>query len=200
MKLRRTAVRRTLARPFLYGASIALLIEEWLWTWTARGLARLARFGPVARAERWIGRQPPQIALALLVTPILALIPFKVLAFMLMYAGHGALGLTVLVADKIVVTALFARMWQLTEPATTRIRFVRRGRDGFLRLRRMLHAWLSRQPAYIEAREIIRRYLARLRRGRTVARRVRRRRDARRAPPMRPARPRAAPVDVNRDR
>ena len=201
MNLRRTVVRRTLARPFLYGASFALLIEEWLWTRTARGLARLARFGPVARAEQWIGRQSPPVAFALLVTPLLALIPFKVLAFVLMFAGHGAVGIAVLVADKLVVTALIARLWQLTEPAITEIGVVRRGRDAFLRLQRMLHAWLERQPAYVEARAIVRRHLARFRRGRSVAWRVQRRRDARRAPPSsRPVRPRAAAVEISRDR
>ena len=200
MKFRRSAARRALARPFLYGASIALLIEEWLWAWATRELARLARFGPVARAERWIGRLSPPFALALLMTPFLALIPFKVSAFALMFMGHGALGLTVLVVDKLVVTALFARLWQLTEPAITEIGFVRRGRDGFLRLRRRLHAWLERQPAFVEARAIVRRHLAGLRRGRTVARRVRRRLDARRGLPLRPGPPRAARVDVSRDR
>jgi hypothetical protein len=193
-------VRRSLSRPFLYGASFALLIEEWLWTSTARGLARLARFGPIARAERWIGKQSPPIAFTLLVTPLLALVPFKVLAFVLMFAGHGAIGVAVLVADKLVVTALIARLWQLTEPAITEIGFVRRGRDAFLRLRRMLHAWLEHQPAYVEARAIIRRHLAGFRRGRSVARRAQRRRDARRTPPSRGVRPRAAPVEVSRDR
>ena len=197
MKFRRTVFRRALARPVLYGASIALLIEEWLWTSTARGLARLARFGPVARGERWIGRQSPPLALAILAMPILTLIPFKVLAFVLMYIGHGALGLTVLVIDKLVVTALFARLWQLTEPAITEFRFIRRGRDGFLRLRWRLHAWLERQPAFVEARAIIRRHLDGLRRGRIVAGRVRRRRGDRRVIPLRP---RAAPVEVSRDR
>jgi len=200
LKVRRTVVRRALARPFLYCASIVLLIAEWLWKWTTRGLARLARFRPVARAERWIGRLSPPFALALLLTPLLALVPFKVFAFVLMYVGHGALGITVLVVDKLVVTALFARLWQLTEPAITEIRFVRRGRDGFLRLRAMLHEWLERQPAYVEARAIVRRHLAGLHRGRTVARRIRRRRDARRGLPLRPAPPRAARADVSRDR
>ena len=82
----------------------------------------------------------------------MTLAPFKVLAFVLMYVGHATLGVTVLVVDKLVVTALFARIWQLTEPAVTRIESVRRMRDGFLRLRRVLHAWLERQPAYLEAR------------------------------------------------
>ncbi len=98
---------------------------------------------------------------------------------MLMYVGHATLGVIVLVVDKVVVTALFARIWQLTEPAVTKIESVRRMRDGFLRLRRVLHAWLECQPAYLEARSIIRRQLAGMRRRRSAARRIHRRRDAR---------------------
>jgi hypothetical protein len=201
LKMRRVVLRRTLTRPLLYGASFALLVEEWLWTWTTRGLARLARFAVVARAERWIRGCSPPVALALLVLPFVALVPCKVFAFVLMYEGRGALGLTILVVDKLLVTALFARLWQLTEPSITRIDAVRRGRDGFLRLRRMLHAWLERQPAYVEARAIIRRYLAGFRRGRTVARRMQRRRDGRGASrPTRPAGPRPARVEISRGR
>ena len=194
-------MRRTLTRPILYGASFALLVEEWLWTWTTRALALLSRFASIARVERWIGAQPPRVALVLLVTPLATLAPFKVLAFVLMYIGHATLGVTVLVVDKLVVTALFARIWQLTEPAVTRIESVRWMRDGFLRLRRVLHAWLERQPAYLEVRSLIRRQLAGMRRRRSAARRVHRRRDARRNPAATPARWAAATSrEISRDR
>lgn len=173
-----TAMRRILTRHVLFGASLVLLVEEWLWTSTTHALARLSRFALIAGLERWIGAQPPRVALVLLATPVLAIVPFKVLAIALMYAGQAALGVALLVADKLVATALFARVWQLTEPAVSRIEVVRRLRDEFLRLRSALHAWLDAQPAYIELRAIVRRHIAALRRQRDAVRRFRRWREA----------------------
>ncbi len=200
LSIRRTPMRRIMTRHVLFIASFVLLFEEWLWTWTTRALARLSRFAAIASTERWIGAQSPRASLALLLTPLLILAPFKVLAIALMYAGQATLGVTVLVADKLVVTALFARVWQLTEPAVTRIDPVRRLRDAFLRLRGALHAWLDAQPAYVEMRAIVRRYADALRRRRGVARRIRQWREARRDRPADPARPNGAIAGVSRDR
>ena len=200
LNVRSTAMRRILTRHVLFGASFVLLVEEWLWTWTTRALARLSRFAPIARLERWIGAQSPRVALALLATPVLAIVPFKVLAIALMYAGQAALGVALLVADKLVVTALFARVWQLTEPAVTRIDFVRRLRDEFLRLRSMLHAWLDAQPAYVEMRAIVRRHLAALRRQRGAVRRFGRWREARRKRAAIAGDPSSAAAGISPDR
>ena len=194
------AMRRILTRHVLFGVSFLLLFEEWLWAWTTRALALLSRFTPIARLERWIAAQPPRVALVLLATPLLAIVPFKILAIVLMYAGQAALGVTLLVADKLVVTALFARAWQLTEPAVTQIGPVRRLRDEFLRLRGMLHAWLEHQPAYVEMRDIVRRHFAGLRRRRDASRRIRQRREARRNESANPVGPPGAVAGVSRDR
>ena len=193
-------MRRILTRQVMFGASFVLLFEEWLWTWTTGALARLSRFASVARVERWIGAQSPRVALMLLVTPLVAIAPFKILAVALMYAGQATLGVGVLVADKLVVTALFARVWQLTEPAVTQIDPVRRLRDQFLRLRGVLHAWLDDQPAYVEMRAIVRRHLAGLRRQRSAIRRIRQRWEPRRDRPADPPRPDGVIVGVSRDR
>lgn len=200
LNIRSTPLRRILTRHVLFVASLVLVFEEWLWTWTSRALARLSRFASVAHVERWIGAQSPRVSLALLLTPLLVIAPFKVLAVALMYAGETTLGVAVLVADKLAVTALFARVWQLTEPAVTRIDPVRRLRDGFLRLRGALHAWLDAQPAYVEMRAIVRRYVAALRRRRGAARRIRLWRAARRDRPADPARTNGAIAGVSRDR
>jgi hypothetical protein len=168
-------MRRILMRQVLFGVSFLLLFEEWLWALTTGALALLSRFAPIASLERWISAQPPRVALVLL-------------------------GVTLLVADKLVVTALFARVWQLTEPAVTQIDPVRKLRDEFLRLRGMLHAWLDRQPAYVEVRDIVRRHVAGLRRRRDAARRVRQRREAQRHVPADTGASSGVVAGVSRDR
>jgi len=193
-------MRRILTRHVLFGASFVLLVEEWLWTWTTRALARLSRFAAIARLERWMGAQSPRVALVLLATPLLAIVPFKVLAIALMYGGQAVPGVALLVADKLVVTALFARVWQLTEPAVTRIDVVRRLRDEFLRLRSALHTWLGGQPAYVELRAIVRRQFAALRRQRGAVRRFGRWREARRERTAIARRPSGAAAAVSPDR
>ena len=193
-------MRRILTRNVLFVASFVLLFEEWLWTWTSRALARLSRFAAVARIERWIGAQSPRVSLALLLAPLLVIAPFKVLAVALIYAGQATLGVAVLVADKLAVTALFARVWQLTEPAVTRIAPARRLRDEFMRLRGALRAWLDAQPVYVEMRAAVRRSVAALRRQRGAVRRIRPWRERRRGRPADPARPNGAIAGVSRDR
>jgi hypothetical protein len=66
------------------------------------------------------------------------------------------IGALAFVLAKIVATALFARLYQLTEPALMTYRCLRRGRDRFLRARRFVHHWLNLQPFYRQARYRIR--------------------------------------------
>ena len=141
-----------LTRQALYGGAFILLVEEWLWRVSTHALARLSAIAWIGAAERWARGCTPRAALFLLVAPLLALVPVKFLAVALFVSGHTALGIGALIVDKIVVTGLFARIWQLTEAQVTQIGWVRRGRDAFLRVRRILHAWLDRQPAFVEAR------------------------------------------------
>ena len=67
--------------------------------------------------------------------------------------GHHFLAFLFLVGDKIVGTAMFARLYQITEPAITTFDRIRRARDAFLRWRASMYAWLHSQPAYRAARE-----------------------------------------------
>jgi hypothetical protein len=153
----RPLIRRWLARPLLFCAAVLLLIEEWLWQGTARFLSDLARLPPFAASADWVRRRTPHQALALFVLPLLSLLPLKgviVLAFM---HGRILLGLAVLVLEKLIFSAVFAALYQLTGPAVTQIAWVLRMQEAFLRVRRTLHAWLERQVAYRQARAWLRR-------------------------------------------
>ena len=87
-----------------------------------------------------------------------------------------SLGVATFVAAKLIATAVFARLYQLTEPAIITIGWVRRGRNAFLRWRAFMHAWLNAQPAYRKARDMIRAHSLQVKRRYRAAYRLRRQR------------------------
>jgi hypothetical protein len=162
-------LRYRLSRPFLLVAALAVLFEEWLWRRTAAALRRLGRWPVVARLERWTRRRSPTAACALFALPVLTTVAAKVAGVALIVGGQAWAGVVLLVCEKIVGTALVARLYQLTRPALNRLppiawldRAVRRIVDA-------AHRWLNRQRAYVEARA----YLASLRGRGALPRRLR---------------------------
>jgi hypothetical protein len=70
--------------------------------------------------------------------------------------GYVTGGVTAFILAKLVATAVFARLYQLTEHAIIQFRWVRRTRAAFLRGRAFVHAWLNAQPPYRRARVLMR--------------------------------------------
>jgi hypothetical protein len=98
-----------------------LLFEEWGWEPLAAMAARLARLPVWARLERAVQALPPRGALLVLFVPVLMLLPLKVFALFLLGRGHATSALLLIVGAKLVGTAIVARLFQLVEPALTRI-------------------------------------------------------------------------------
>jgi hypothetical protein len=167
MRKNRRQIRHRLTRPLLFVAAVLLLIEEWLWRGTARFLRDLGTLPPLAAIGAWIRRRPPQQALALFVLPLLSLLPLKGVILMAFLHGRYLLGTSVLVLEKLIFSAVFAALYQMTAPAVTQIAWVMRAQKGFLRIRRGLHAWLWRQAGFREARA----WMRRMRRGHWLKRR-----------------------------
>jgi len=178
---RSTPARRWLTRPLLFAAAVLLLIEEWLWNSTAQFLRELARLPPVKRAGDWIRCRTPHQALALFILPLLALLPLKGVIVLAFAHGRVFLGILVLVLDKLIFSAIFAALYQLTGPVVTQISWVARAQAAFLRFRRIVRGWLERQSAYRHARALLRRIRRPhwLRRRFGAAYRIQRRRSSR---------------------
>jgi hypothetical protein len=83
---------------------------------------------------------------------------------------------TAFILAKLVATAVFARLYQLTEQAIIQFHWVRRTRAAFLRGRAFIHAWLNAQPPYRRARVLIRRSSQRIKHRYRVAYRLQRQR------------------------
>jgi hypothetical protein len=101
--------------------ALLLLFEEWGWEPLAILLGRLGRLPGLGWIERQIAALPPWAAVAAFALPALALFPVKLLALFLLGQGHALLGVTVLVAAKILGTAVLARLFTLTQPALMRL-------------------------------------------------------------------------------
>ena len=110
-------LRRLLRTFFTALLAIVLLFEEWGWEPLAALLARLARLPLLAWIERRIQALPPWGAVLAFALPALGLLPVKLLALYFIGNGHSMLGLGVLLAAKLVGTALVARLFTLTQPA-----------------------------------------------------------------------------------
>jgi hypothetical protein len=101
--------------------ALILIFEEWGWEPLSRLLGYLARLPLWARMEAFITRLPPYGALVAFCVPALMLLPVKLLALYWISRGHAVLGITVVLAAKMLGTAAVARLFALTQPALMRL-------------------------------------------------------------------------------
>ena len=148
---------RLLTRVLFFVAACVLVFEEWIWDHASALLRRIGRLLPFRWIEGWVRRRSPAQALALYVLPVLVVLPLKGVALNVIAHGQVALGFAILFLDKVIGTAVLARLWQMTEPAITTYGRIRRGRDAFLRVRRRLYRWLHQQAVYRRTRAALER-------------------------------------------
>jgi hypothetical protein len=114
-------ILRWLRRGFEALLALVVLFEEWGWEPLKQAMARLMRWGPLAWLERQIAKLPPYAALVVFFVPTLLLLPVKLAALALIAKGQALLGVGLVVAAKVIGTALVARLFQLTQPALMRL-------------------------------------------------------------------------------
>ena len=114
-------LKRLLAAPFVLVAAVVILFEDWLWDDLQRLAAALGRLPVLRRIEVLIAGLPPYGALATFAVPSLLLIPVKLAALWFIAQGRPAFGLIVVIAAKVVGTALLARLFTLTKDNLLRI-------------------------------------------------------------------------------
>ncbi len=110
-------IARFLAAAGGWIVALYVLFFEWGWEPLARALGVLARLPVVRWIEARIAALPPYAALAVFGVPTAALLPVKLLALALVARGHAVLGVAVIVAAKVIGTAIVARLFMLTQPA-----------------------------------------------------------------------------------
>jgi hypothetical protein len=125
-------LKKRLLAPLVYSAAIILLFEEWLWEAGKRVMAILARLPLLRALERMIAQLPPYAALFAFMLPAALLLPVKLLALYAIAHGHATFGVLVIIAAKLVGTALVARLYGLTRQALLSLAWFARWHDAFI--------------------------------------------------------------------
>jgi hypothetical protein len=163
-------VAHWLWRPFRF-VLLALLvvvifIEEWGWRPLTALAAAIARWPPLAALEQAIRNAPRRVALALFLVPALLLFPVKLLALWLIQEGRATLGISVIVAAKVVGTAFVGRLFVLVEAQLMTFPWFARTVEWWRATRERVMATLRRSFVWRLARAfrgVARRWLGRVR-------------------------------------
>jgi hypothetical protein len=132
--------------------ALLLIFEEWGWDPLSRLLKRMARLPVWSQIEGLIVRLPPYAALGVFAVPVLALIPIKLVAWYWVAQGHAVLGLSIVVAAKVVGTAIAARLFQLTQPALMQLPWFARGYNRWIAWKDRVTARVRQSLAWRKAR------------------------------------------------
>ena len=141
-------LKRLLLVPLSWLAAIVFLIEEAIWDWTAKLMARLGAMRLVRAVETRIASLHPRWALFTFLLPSLILIPAKLIGLHAIAAGHWLFGSAVFVLAKLLGMALFSRIFNLTRPALMQVAWFARLYATVMYYRNIIHAYLDNWPAY----------------------------------------------------
>ena len=144
-------------------AALWFFLEEFGWHPLAAWLGRFARWGPWQRAEARIAALPPRPALVLFLVPALVLLPVKLIALELLGNGRPLLGMAVIVAAKIVGTAIGGRLFVLLRPKLMTLRWFARTMARWRHLRRRVRQALRDSAAWLAVRQVAQRWRLRWR-------------------------------------
>ncbi len=145
-------------------AAAVLFLEEWGWRPLAAWAARLAKWPPIARLEARIVGVQSRWALVLFLVPAVLLFPVKLLALWLIHKGSTVLGVSVIVAAKLLGTTLLGRLFILTEPQLMQIAWFARAIGWWRETKARVKAALAESAWWRSVRAVLRRWRVRVRR------------------------------------
>lgn len=148
--------------------ALVLLFEEWGWEPLRRALAWVMRWPPLAALERRIAALPPYAALAVFFVPMLLLLPVKLGALWLLARGHALMGIGLVLAAKLVGTALLAHLFELTQPSLMRLAWFAALYGRWTQWKEALFARVRASWAWRAGRVLRRRVASRVARWRTT--------------------------------
>jgi hypothetical protein len=141
-------LKRLLLVPLSWLAAIVFLIEEVIWDWTAKLMARLGAMRLVHAIETHIAALRPRWALVTFLLPSLILIPAKLIGLHAIASGHLFIGSGVFILAKLLGMALFSRIFNLTRPALMQLAWFARLYAFVMYYRDRIHAYLDNWVAY----------------------------------------------------
>ena len=135
----RRLFRKLLIPPMVVAATLILLWEEWLWVHLEAVMAWVARAPLLRRLESGIAKLPPYPAMGVFLLPSLMLLPVNLCGVWLTAHGHAAAGTGLLIAAKLVGTAVVARLFSLCRDSLLTLGWFRRLYEALMRLRTRLY-------------------------------------------------------------
>ena len=141
-------IKRLLLVPLTWFVAVVFLIEEAIWDWTARLMAKLGAVRLVHVIEKRIAALVPRWALVTFLLPSLILIPAKLLGLHAIADGHLLVGSGIFILAKLLGVALFSRIFNLTRPALMQLAWFVRLYEFVMYYRNRIHAYLDNWAAY----------------------------------------------------
>ncbi len=141
-------LKRLLLVPLSWLVAIIFLIEEAIWDWTAKLMAKLGAVRLVHAIEKRIASLLPRWALVTFLLPSLILIPAKLIGLHAIASGHLFVGSGVFILAKLLGMALFSRIFNLTRPALMQLAWFVRLYEFVMHYRNRIHAYLDNWAAY----------------------------------------------------
>jgi hypothetical protein len=141
----------------LVGIPLAALIlfEEWMW----EPLRRFSKACSRLRFIRWLSLKvsslSPRQAVATFLIPIIVLFPFKVGGLWLIGRGHALLGVVVFLLAKVLGTALFAWLFDLTRQALLQVSWFAFLHERMQAISTRAHNWIHQQAIYRATKGLI---------------------------------------------
>jgi len=144
----RRPFKTLLTPPLMLLAALLMFIEEVLWETLKRVMAAFGRLPLIQAIEARIVRLPPYGAAAVFLGPGALLLPVKISALWLLANGHAVLGCQVIIAAKLVGTALVARIFTLTRPQLMTLAWFAKIYTTVMRWRAVLYGWVIASGAW----------------------------------------------------
>ena len=144
----RRPLRTLLMPPLMFLAALLMFVEEVLWETLKRVMATLGKLPVIHAIEERISRLPPYGAAAVFLLPGAMLLPIKIGALWLLANGHAVMGCQLIIAAKLVGTALVARIFTLTRPQLMTLAWFAFIYNTIMRWRAVLYGWVIASGAW----------------------------------------------------
>lgn len=146
--------------PLKWLMAALFLVEEALWDWTAKLMARISQNKLIHTVESYIASLSPYWALLVFCAPMVLLEPAKIYALAAISSGKLFVGVMIFIIAKVVGFALFSRIFNLTKPALLQIGWFCSIYDWVMKYRNKIHAYLDSWEAYQNVKKQAKEFVA----------------------------------------
>ncbi|MEI6159054.1 MAG: hypothetical protein WCP77_04400 [Roseococcus sp.] len=161
---RHSLTRRLLTPIAILLATLMVLLEVTVWAWLSALGHLLARLPLFTALEHLVARLSPGAVIAVFVLPFIPIIPLlKLGELWLLREGHFIWAAIVILGTKVVGAAFSTRVFAIAKPKMMQVAWFARLYGGVMRTLELGHRTLEGIPAWVAARDLVRRAMQGLR-------------------------------------